>query len=163
MINRRGQMYSVTQCSIYLRCICLITSPTEHSHRVCLSSRSPDEPWKCHFPWFTDKKWRYTGWDPLIILAVKALQYPMVPTQFPPYHKSRHATVIPIPEGGTLGRQSVYSQHGQSEQWPPEQLSCGTGQKQRTIPSLRAALHRGGKNDSLLALWLRISVAWGRE
>lgn len=106
MINWRSQMHSVTQPSVYLRCVYLITSLAEHSYRVCLSPLSPGEPWKCHFPWFTDKNQRYTGWDLLIISASKSLHHPTAPTQFPPYHKSPPATVISVPGRGTLGRQS---------------------------------------------------------
>lgn len=156
MINRRGQMYSVTPCSIYLRYICLTTSLTEHCHRVCLSSQSPDKPRKCHFPWFTDKKPRYTGWDPLIISAVKSLHHPTVPTRFPPYHKGPHAAVIP--SRGTLGRQSVCSQHGQWRAVAPRAAQLWHGAKS-SRPSLNHGLPHT-EEVKMIPCWLCDSGAW---
>jgi len=75
------------------------------------------------------KKQRYTRGDPLIISASKCLYHLTAPAPFPPCHKSPDATVIPVPGGGTLGRQSVCSQHGQSEHGPLEQLGGGTWPK----------------------------------
>lgn len=47
---------------------------------------------------------------------------------------------------------------GSPSSGPWNSSAASWGRKQQTMPSLRAAMHRGGKNDSLMALWLRTSV-----
>lgn len=92
--------------------------------------------------------------DEILISASKSLHHSTVPTQFPPYRKSPPATVISVPERGTLGRQSVWSQHRHPEEWPSQQLICSSsawGWKQRTISLLGSPFTREVK---MISCWL---------
>lgn len=154
MINRRGQIYSVMQCSIYLRYLCLIISLT--GHRGCSSSQRADEPQKCHFPLITDKKRRYTGWDPLTISAAQ-----------PPYsahsnstlsYKLSQAIVTPIPGISTwAGRVSAVIT-GSSRGVPTEQLSWGIGPKAVEHSFIEACSAQRRQNDSC---WL--CKSWSQQ